>query len=117
MENAEAGARRGEVGECLGPGFENDAAIALSIDRCDNLQPATGGLVMGAVANAKLAVSLIAFEAGNLWRRRFPARTAHHEGNRAQGLMPIQADIAQLAGLQIEGERTKSKAADRGWRF
>jgi hypothetical protein len=31
--------------------------------------------------------------------------------------MPIQADIAQLAGLQIEGEGTKSKAADRDWRF
>ena len=87
MENAEAGARRGKVGERLGSGFENDAAIALSIDRCDNLQPATGGLVMGAVADAKSAVSLIAFETGNLRCRRFPARTAHYEGNRPQGLM------------------------------
>ena len=31
--------------------------------------------------------------------------------------MPIEADVAQFARLQIEAERTKSKAADRGWRI
>src|SRR5262245_2369101 len=117
MENAETSARRGEVGEGLGPGFENDAALTLGINNSDNLQLAAGGLVVGAVANVKSAVSLIAFETGNRRRRRLPARTAHNEGDRAQGLMPFEADIAQFAGLQIEGKRTKGKAADWGWRF
>src|SRR5215472_13301169 len=74
-------------------------------------------LVEGSVADVEPRCALARLEIGDPGRRRFPAWSANDEGDGAQDLHAAEADVAELAGLEIEAERALREALDRRGRL